>query len=181
MDKKVKMENEKMRIRGNINVEKTYVSISFHEVYTAVLAIFSNFLQNVNCPCLVWSRPLYKVIARQLVSPHYARRRILRVKLLSLYLNLKSRNHCRVILRMLPTQEILFVKDSDMKAMISPVSVGKIQSLLFHRHRNREGTTGGTCSPRFCNKERRIMYFICSYIFIFDLFREGCPSTEVDF
>ena len=82
--------------------------------------------------------------------------------------------------RMLPTQEILFVKDSDMKAMISPISVGKIQSLLFHRHRNRE-FTGGTCSPRFCNKQRRIMYFICSYIFIFDLFREGCPSTEVVF
>ena len=69
-----------------------------------------------------------------------------------------------------------------MKAMISPVSVGKIQSLLFHRHRNWEGTGGGGASfPRFCNKQRRIMYFICSYIFIFDLFREGCPSTEVVF
>ena len=31
--------------------------------------------------------------------------------------------------RMLPTQEILFVKDSDMKAMISPVSVGTGSSL----------------------------------------------------
>ena len=114
---------------------------------------------------------------------------------MSLYLNLKSRNYwsrhltsscsdqetaATALCRMFPTQEILFVKDSDMKAMISQVSVGKIQSLLFHRHRNRE-FTGGTCSPRFCNKQRRIMYFICSYIFIFDLFREGCPSTEIVF
>ena len=112
---------------------------------------------------------------------------------MSLYLNLKSRNYwsrhltsscsdqetaATALCRMLPTQEILFVKDSDMKAFISQVSVGKIQSLLFHRHRNRE-FTGGTCSPRFCNKQRRIIYFICSYIFIFDLFREGCPSTEI--
>ena len=114
---------------------------------------------------------------------------------MSSYLNLKSRNYwsrhltsscsdqetaATALCRMLPTQEILFVKDSDMKAMISQVSVGKFQSLLFHRHRNRE-FTGGTCSPRFCNKQRRIMYFICSYIFIFDLFREGCPSTEIVF
>ena len=82
---------------------------------------------------------------------------------MSLYLNLKSRNYCHVILRMLPTQEILCVKDSDMKAMISPVSVGKIQSLLFHRRRKREGT-GSTCSPRFCNKQD-VLYI--QYVHIF--------------
>ena len=81
---------------------------------------------------------------------------------MSLYLTLKSRNYwsrhltlscsdqetaATALCRMLPTQEILFVKDSDMKAMISQVSVGKIQSLLFHRHRNR-GSSLGARAPQ---------------------------------
>ena len=39
----------------------------------------------------------------------------------------------------------------------------------------------GTCSPRFGNKQRSIIYFIYSYIFIFDLLREGCPSLKLFF
>ena len=47
--------------------------------------------------------------------------------------------------RMLPTQEFLFVKDSDMKAMISPVSVGTGSSQGARAPQNFATNKGVSC------------------------------------
>ena len=50
-----------------------------------------------------------------------------------------------------------------MKAMISPVSVDKIQSLLFHRHRNREGT--GARPPQDFATNKDVLCILCVHIY----------------